>query len=41
MVDLFFPRDRSSAEFGALKREVFRALHDNAAVRAPEIEYFL
>ena len=41
MVDLPFPRDRSSAEFGALKREIFRALHDNAAVRTPEIEYFL
>jgi sulfonate transport system ATP-binding protein len=40
-VDLPFPRDRSSAEFGALKREVFGALHDNAAVKAPEIEYLI
>jgi sulfonate transport system ATP-binding protein len=38
-VSLPRPRDRSSAEFGELKREVFKALHDNAAVKPPEIEY--
>ena len=41
MVDLPFPRDRSSAEFGAIKRQVFDALHDNAAVKSPEIEYLI
>jgi ABC-type nitrate/sulfonate/bicarbonate transport system ATPase subunit len=40
-VDLPLPRDRSSAEFGALKREVFDALHDNATVKPPEIEYLI
>jgi sulfonate transport system ATP-binding protein len=40
-VDLPLPRDRSSAEFGALKRKVFDALHDNAAVKPPEIEYLI
>ncbi|MDR1709318.1 MAG: ABC transporter ATP-binding protein [Candidatus Accumulibacter sp.] len=38
-VSLPRPRDRSSAEFGELKREVFKALNDNAAVKPPEIEY--
>ncbi|MDR0576914.1 MAG: ABC transporter ATP-binding protein [Candidatus Accumulibacter sp.] len=38
-VDLPMPRDRSSADFGALKRKIFDALHDNAAVRLPEAEY--
>ena len=41
VVDLSSPRDRSSAEFGAIKREVFGALHDNAAVQPPEIEYLI
>ncbi|MDR2787698.1 MAG: ABC transporter ATP-binding protein [Candidatus Accumulibacter sp.] len=41
VVDLPFPRDRSSAEFGAVRREVFGALHDNAAVKPPEIEYLI
>jgi sulfonate transport system ATP-binding protein len=40
-VDLPLPRDRASAEFGAIKREVFAALHDNAAVKPPEIEYLI
>jgi sulfonate transport system ATP-binding protein len=40
-VDLPPPRDRSSAEFGAIKREVFDALHDNAAMKRPEIEYLI
>ncbi|MDR2679132.1 MAG: ABC transporter ATP-binding protein [Zoogloeaceae bacterium] len=38
-VNLPFPRDRASADFGAIKREVFNALHDNAAIRPAEIEY--
>jgi sulfonate transport system ATP-binding protein len=38
-VDLPTPRDRSSAEFGAIKRQVFNALHDNAAAKPKEIEY--
>jgi hypothetical protein len=40
-VDLPSPRDRSSAEFCALKREIFSALHDNAAVKPPEVEYLI
>ncbi|MDR1935309.1 MAG: ABC transporter ATP-binding protein [Candidatus Accumulibacter sp.] len=40
-LDLPFPRDRSSAEFGAFKRQIFDALHDNAAVKPPEIEYLI
>ena len=40
-VDLPAPRDRSSAAFGALKRRVFDALHDNAAVKTAEIDYLI
>ena len=40
-VDLPAPRDRSSAAFGALKGQVFDALHDNAAVKTAEIEYLI
>jgi sulfonate transport system ATP-binding protein len=41
VVDLPTPRDRASSDFGALKREVFDALHDNAAVKPAEIEYLI
>ncbi|MDR3158584.1 MAG: ABC transporter ATP-binding protein [Zoogloeaceae bacterium] len=40
-IDLPLPRERSSAEFCALKGEIFAALHDNAAAKPPEIEYLI
>ncbi|MDR1163213.1 MAG: ABC transporter ATP-binding protein [Candidatus Accumulibacter sp.] len=41
VVDLPAPRDRSSSDFGVLKREVFGALHDSSAVKPVEIEYLI
>ncbi|MDR1854606.1 MAG: ABC transporter ATP-binding protein [Azoarcus sp.] len=40
-VDLPTPRDRASPAFSALKGRVFEALHDNAAVKPPEVEYLI
>ncbi|MDR0563783.1 MAG: ABC transporter ATP-binding protein [Azoarcus sp.] len=40
-VDLPYPRDRASAEFGALKHRVFTALNDNAALKKAEIDYLI
>ena len=38
-VDLPEPRDRAGSDFALIRRRVFEAMHDNAAVREPLVEY--
>jgi sulfonate transport system ATP-binding protein len=38
-IDLPEPRDRVGVEFGAIRRKVFEAMHDNAVVRKASVDY--
>ncbi|GHS85338.1 hypothetical protein FACS1894103_6700 [Campylobacterota bacterium] len=38
-VDLPEPRDRAGSDFALIRRKVFEAMHDNAAVKKPLVEY--